>query len=95
MNPYEVIKRPLLTEKSTVIKEKNNQYCFEVNSNASKTDIRNAVETLFNVKVSDVRTMQYRGKTRRLGRFTGRRPDWKKAIVTLKAGTSIELFEGV
>ena len=95
MNPYEVIKRPLLTEKSTLIKEQNNQYCFEVSSRATKVDVRHAVENLFNVKVLDVKTMQYRGKTKRMGRFIGRRNDWKKAIVTLKPGTSIELFEGV
>ena len=95
MNPYEVIKKPLLTEKSTVMKEKNNQYCFEVSSKATKADVRNAVEGLFNVKVTDVRTMQYRGKTKRVGRSVGSRRDWKKAVVTLKEGMGIELFEGV
>lgn len=95
MNPYDVIKKPLLTEKGTQLKEQNNQYCFEVTPRASKTHIRNAVEKLFNVKVIDVKTMQYMGKERRVGRFTGRRRNWKKAIVTLKEGMSIELFEGV
>lgn len=95
MNPYEVIKRPLLTEKGTALKEQNNQYCFEVATKASKIDIRNAVEKLFNVKVVDVKTMRYMGKERRVGRFTGRRPHWKKAIVTLKEGSGIELFQGV
>jgi large subunit ribosomal protein L23 len=95
VNPYEIIKRPLLTEKSTEMKEKNNQYCFEVDSKATKSDVRNAVQDLFNVRVVDVKTMQYMGKTKRLGRFVGRRRDWKKAVVTLKAGASIELFEGV
>lgn len=95
MKHYEVIKRPLLTEKSTSQKETGNQYCFEVDTRATKADVRAAVEKLFNVKVEDVRTMQYRGKNRRLGRFVGRRPHWKKAIVRLKDGSSIELFQGV
>ena len=95
MNPYEVIKRPLLTEKSTVMKEKNNQYCFEVSCKATKSDVRNAVEGLFSVKVLDVKTMHYKGKTKRVGKSVGSRRDWKKAVVTLKEGMSIELFEGV
>ncbi len=94
MNPFSVIKKPLLTEKSTLAKEQN-KYCFEVSPEATKMDVRGAVEKLFSVKVADVRTMQYAGKKRRLGRNVGRRRHWKKAIVTLKEGNSIELFEGV
>lgn len=95
MNAYEVIKRPLLTEKSTIMKEKHNQYCFEVDPKATKSDVCSAVEKLFNVKVVDVRTMQYFGKAKRVGKFTGRKAHWKKAIVTLKEGMGIELFQGV
>lgn len=95
MNPYDVIRRPLLTEKSTGLKEAGNHYSFEVDPLARKTDVRLAVERLFNVKVTKVRTMQYSGKMRRVGRFAGKKRDWKKAIVTLKEGMSIELFEGV
>lgn len=95
MNPYDVVKRPLLTEKSTALKEACNQYLFEVAPSARKADIRIAVEKLFNVKVTSVRTMQYSGKSRRVGRSIGRKSDWKKAVVTLKKGMSIEIFEGV
>lgn len=95
MNAYDVIKRPLLTEKSTQLKESWNQYCFEVDSRADKVDIKNAIENLFKVKVSGIKTMQYMGKVRRMGRNAGRTKNWKKAIVTLKEGMKIELFEGV
>lgn len=95
MKPYEVIKRPLLTEKSTRQKELSNQYSFEVDPKATKIDVRRAVEKLFSVKVEDVKTMQYGGKMRRLGRSIGRKAHWKKAVVTLKKGMSIELFQGV
>lgn len=95
MNSYDVIKRPLLTEKSTNLKEKNNQYCFEVDPKASKDAIKLAVESLFKVRVVSVRTMQCFGKEKRVGRNIGRTSDWKKAVVTLKEGMKIELFEGV
>jgi large subunit ribosomal protein L23 len=94
-NIHEVIVRPLVTEKSTGQLEKSGAYTFVVALEANKIEIAKAVETLFNVKVRDVRTMRYRGKERRLGKFVGRRPSWKKAIVTLRAGDSIEIFEGV
>ena len=93
--PYEVVQRPLLTEKGTRLKEQANQYLFRVARTATKVEIKQAVEQLFKVKVAEVRTLQMRGKVKRMGRFAGRRPDWKKAIVTLKAGQSIELYEGV
>lgn len=93
-NIHEVIIRPILTEKSTEQLDRLNAYTFVVDKDANKVEIRQAVETLFNVKVKDVRTMQYRGKERRVGRYTGRRASWKKAVVTLREGT-IELFEGV
>jgi large subunit ribosomal protein L23 len=93
--PYEVVQRPLLTEKGTRLKEEANQYLFRVARTATKVEVKQAIEQLFKVKVVDVRTLRVQGKVKRLGRFQGRRPDWKKAIVTLKAGQSIELYEGV
>jgi large subunit ribosomal protein L23 len=93
--PYEVVLRPLLTEKGTRLKEEGNQYLFRVAKTANKVEIKHAIEQLFKVSVVAVRTVQLRGKVKRLGRFQGRRPDWKKAIVSLKQGQSIELYEGV
>ena len=92
-NPYNVIVRPLLTERTTILKEKQNQYVFEVRPDATKPDIRHAVEEIFKVKVLSVRTMNVTGKVRRLGRYQGQRPDWKKAIVTLGEGQKIDLVE--
>jgi large subunit ribosomal protein L23 len=93
--PHQVVLRPLLTEKGTRLKEEGNQYIFRVARTANKVEIRQAIEHLFKVTVLDVRTARVRGKVKRLGRFQGRRPDWKKAIATLKKGDSIELYEGV
>jgi large subunit ribosomal protein L23 len=87
--------KPLLTEKGTRLKEEGNQYIFRVAKTANKVEIRQAIEQLFKVTVLDVHTTRVRGKVKRLGRFQGRRPDWKKAIATLKEGDSIELYEGV
>lgn len=95
MNIHDVIQRPLVTEKSTIGREDNNLATFAVNPDANKHDIRRAVETLFNVEVASVRTMQQPRKTRRVGRKVGRRAQWKKAIVKLAEGQSIEFFEGV
>jgi large subunit ribosomal protein L23 len=92
-DPYAHVVRPLLTERSTIVKEKYNQYTFEARTSSSKGDIKRAVEEIFKVKVLRVRTMTVRGKFRRFGRGGGYRPDWKKAIVTLKPGDSIELVE--
>ena len=86
MNIYDVIVRPIVTEKAVGKKETENALCFEVNRNATKTEIRAAVQKLFKVKVADVRTTNTLGKLRRRGKFTGYRPDWKKAWVRLKAG---------
>jgi large subunit ribosomal protein L23 len=91
---YEIIRRPLVTEKSTQQKESGRQYAFEVNRKANKNEIQSAVERLFKVKVLEVRTCNVLGKVKRLGRKYGKRPDWKKAIVTLKEGDRIEFFEG-
>ena len=92
---YKVIRRPLITEKSTIQKELYNQLAFEVDRRANKIEIKKAVERIFKVQVEDVRTMNYLGKRKRLGRTMGRRRHWKKAIVTLKPGQKIEFFEGV
>jgi large subunit ribosomal protein L23 len=92
---YQVLKRPLVTEKTNALRDAKNDYAFEVANNANKIEIRQAVETLFGVKVKSVRTAVVRGKYRRTRRGLGQRPNWKKAIVTLVEGQAIELFEGV
>ena len=86
MNIYDVIVRPIVTEKAVGKKEAENTMCFQVSKDATKTDIKSAVQKIFKVKVADVHTVNNLGKLRRRGRFTGYRPDWKKAYVTLKAG---------
>ena len=86
MNIYDVIVRPIVTEKAVGKKEAENTMCFQVAKDATKTEIRSAVQKLFKVKVADVHTVNNLGKLRRRGRFTGYRPDWKKAYVTLRAG---------
>lgn len=95
MNITDVLKRPLITEKATLLRETSNAVAFAVDGRANKNEIRNAVEKLFKVSVVDVRTMNVPGKTKRRGRTVGRRPGWKKAIVFLKEGDKIEFFEGV
>lgn len=90
-----VIKRPMITERGAHIREVYNQYIFQVAPEANKIEIRQAVEHFFGVKVTQVRTMNYRGKIKRMGRFAGKRADWKKAVVTLDKGDSIDLFEVV
>jgi len=94
MTPYNILKRPLITEKSTIQKEAANQLSFEVDRRANKVEIRRAVEKVFGVKVVDVRTMQKQGKVKRFGRTLGQRNNWKKAIVTLAPGERVEFFEG-
>jgi large subunit ribosomal protein L23 len=89
-----IILRPLITEKSTQQKEGSNQYVFEVHRDANKIEIQSAVERLFKVKVSQVRTSNVLGKVKRVGKKYGKRQDWKKATVTLKEGDRIEFFEG-
>jgi large subunit ribosomal protein L23 len=86
LTAYQVIKRPIVTEKGVAKKEAEQTLCFEVASGANKTQIKNAVQTVFKVKVADVRTSTTAGKLRRRGRFAGYRPDWKKAYVRLRAG---------
>ena len=86
MTIHEVIRRPILTEKGVVKKDEEQTLCFEVALDANKTQVKQAVEKLFKVKVADVRTINLEGKLRRRGRFAGFKPDWKKAYVRLKAG---------
>jgi large subunit ribosomal protein L23 len=95
MTHYQVIRRPLITEKGMTKKEEENTICFEVHTDANKLQIRAAVEKLFKVKVDDVRTVTTAGKLRRRGRFQGYRSDWKKAYVRLKAGEKIPEFAEV
>jgi large subunit ribosomal protein L23 len=94
-NINEVIVRPIITEKSHEQLDQLGAYSFVVDKAANKIEIAQAVETLFNVKVKTVRTMNYVGKPKRMGRFMGKKINWKKAVVTLKEGDTIELFEGV
>lgn len=96
MEPRQLIRRPLITEKSTRLKEGANTICFEVARSANKIEIAKAVRTLFGVKVAQVRVANRKGKRKRMGRFVGLRKDWKKAYVRLAAGEKpIEFFEGV
>ena len=94
LHPYAVLLRPLITEKSTVLAG-SDKYVFEVDIRANKTQVKEAVELAFNVEVAAVNTMKMKGKNRRFGRRVTKQPDWKKAVVTLKPGHSIELFEGI
>ncbi|HPD57246.1 MAG TPA: 50S ribosomal protein L23 [Smithellaceae bacterium] len=94
MEMHQVIKKILVTEKSTAAREESNKYFFEVDRRANKMEIGKAVEKLFNVKVVDVRVMQVLGKKKRMGRNVGQKRSWKKAIVTLVAGNRIEIIEG-
>jgi large subunit ribosomal protein L23 len=95
MNAYDVVKRPVVTEKTSIQKEDANQITFEVDRRANRVQIRKAVESIFGVQVTRVRTMQVKGKVKQRGRIVGKRRDWKKAIVTLIPGERIDFFEGV
>jgi large subunit ribosomal protein L23 len=92
---YEVIKKPLITEKGSNLKETQNKIVLQVSTEANKIEIKNAVEAVFKVKVEEVRTMIFKGKKKRLGARQGVRSDWKKAVVTLKEGQTVEYLEGV
>ena len=92
MNVYDVIRRPLITEKGHTKREAENTLCFEVHPAANKIEIRQAVETVFRVKVAEVRTATFDGKLRRRGRFAGYRSDWKKAYVRLEPGQKVPEF---
>ena len=94
-DPRQILRLALVTEKGTVQREKLNQYIFDVHPKANKIEIKKAVEAVFPVKVDRVRTQNYAGKKKRVGAFAGHRSDWKRAIVTLKEGQTIELFESI
>jgi large subunit ribosomal protein L23 len=91
---HETVVRPLITEKTSAAFQDRGEYTFEVHPDASKPQIRQAIEDLFAVKVTDVWTSNQRGKEKRMGKTVGRRPSWKKAIVKLREGDTIEIFEG-
>jgi len=96
MNANQIIRRPLVTEKSTILREEENVLAFEVAGSANKIQVKQAVEELFKVKVEEVRLFNVRGKMKRMGRFAGKRRDWRKAYVRLKAGEKApEFVEGV
>ena len=95
MISYDIIRRPLITEKTNILKEMHNQVTFEVDRRANRIEIKKAVQEIFKVRVAEVRTMQVKGKVKRRGRIEGRRRDWKKAIVTLMPGERIEFLEGM
>ncbi|HQT93345.1 MAG: 50S ribosomal protein L23 [Acidobacteria bacterium 21-70-11] len=95
-DPRQIVLRPIVTEKTADLKASTNTVCFQVARNANKIEVRKAVETLFGVKVVEVRVVNVRGKQRRFGRYTGQRPDWRKAYVRLAAGEkTIEFFDQV
>ena len=91
---FEVLRRPLITEKSTILQDGHNKYAFEVDSRANKVQVKTAVEESFSVKVTEVNMLTVRGKRKRFGRRLVQRPSWKKALVSLQAGDKIQLFEG-
>jgi large subunit ribosomal protein L23 len=93
MNIYSVIKKPLITEKTTIEKDDNNVIAFIVDNDANKIEIKNAVKTLFNVEVESVKTVNVAGKVKRVGKNIGKRSNWKKAYVTLKEGNNVDFFE--
>ena len=93
MNIYDVIKKPLVTEKTTVEKDTKNVLAFEVNRAANKIEIKAAVEQLFNTQVAEVNTVNVAGKTKRTAKGIGKRSNWKKAYVTLKEGSNVDFFE--
>ena len=94
MNPYDIIKRPLITEKTSIQKEDYNQMSFEVDRKANRVEIKRAIENIFKVNVDTVRTMQVKSKTKQRGRIVGKRRNWKKAVVKLMPGERIDFFEG-
>jgi large subunit ribosomal protein L23 len=95
MDMYRIIRRALITEKSTIAKDESNKYIFEVDRRANKIEVAKALEKLFKVKVLDVHVMNVTGKKKRVGRILGEKRSWKKAVVTLAPGSRIEIHEGV
>ncbi len=94
MNEYDIVLRPIITEKSSLVKESANHYVFEVHRDVNKIEIKKAIEKLFKVEVISVKTSVIDGKTRRVGKFSGKKPDWKKAVVKLSPKDKITIFEG-
>ena len=94
-NPHDIIIRALVTEKGTRMREAGNRFLFQVHPDANKLEIKKAIETVFSVHVESVQTQNVIGKSKRLGRYSGKRSSWKKAIVTLRTGDNIDLFEEV
>ena len=94
-NSYDVLQGPMLTEKGTLLKETENKVLFKVARSANKIEIKKAIEDIFKVKVDRVATINYLGKKKRMGKYIGKRPDWKKAIITLKKGEKLDFVEGV
>lgn len=95
MKEYDIIRGPVVTEKTTLQKELNNQLTFKVDKRANRVEIKDAVEKNFNTRVKQIRTIQVKGKVKQRGKILGKRKDWKKAIVTLMPGQRIDFFEGV
>jgi len=95
MKEYDIIRGPLVTEKTTLQKELNNQLTFKVDKRANRVEIKDAVEKNFNTRVKQIRTIQVKGKVKQRGKILGKKKDWKKAIVTLMPGQRIDFFEGV
>ncbi len=91
---YRLITRPYITEKVLLLKEDGNKVVFKIRKDTNKIELKNAIESIFNVTVEAINTLTVKGKKKRLGRYEGRKSDWKKAIVTLKEGDTIEYFEG-
>jgi large subunit ribosomal protein L23 len=94
MNEYDIVVRPIITQKSSLLKDSGNQYVFEVQRDANKIEIKKAVEKLFKVKVVSVHTSNIEGKKKKVGKSSGKRSDWKKAIVKLNPKDKITIFEG-
>jgi large subunit ribosomal protein L23 len=95
MEIHQIVKRAIITEKSTILKDTSNQYIFEVDARANRIEVGKAIEKLFKVNVLDVRVMNVLGKKKRMGRVIGQKRSWKKAVVTLAPGSRIEVHEGV
>jgi large subunit ribosomal protein L23 len=94
LHVFEVLRRPLITEKSTILQDGNNKYAFEVDSRANKVQVKTSVEESFSVKVTGVNILMVKGKRKRFGRRLVQQPSWKKAVVSLRSGDKIQLFEG-
>ncbi len=95
MRNYDIVRGPVVTEKTTLQKDTSNQVTLRVEKNANRVEIKDAVEKNFNTKVKQVRTIQVKGKVKQRGKIIGKRKDWKKAIITLMPGQKIDFFEGV